>query len=148
MFICERCGKELQQGALICRSCGQRVTLQPEEPAKMKPTKKEKTQRQATELAEEIKEDVLDDVVGNPNEHGNTSDVSVGGFVGMEILLMIPIVNVIMLIVWICSKNATKKHFAVARIIVFIIGVVLGVVLYFVILHSFMGSISYLRYLM
>ena len=41
MSVCKYCGKELQQGALICRNCGKRVL--PEEPEQ--PQRKGKKQR-------------------------------------------------------------------------------------------------------
>ncbi len=56
--------------------------------------------------------------------------VSVGNWVGTIILSAIPIVNIIMLIVWLTSKKIpkSKKNWAIATIIFILIGLLVYVI--------------------
>lgn len=51
--------------------------------------------------------------------------ISVGGYLGMFILMGIPLVNIICLIVWICSSNKNTKNFGLAYLI--LIGISVGI---------------------
>lgn len=148
MSVCSNCGKELQQGALVCRNCGTRVTsstvvdikedkktrkkmkapkennVKETEEAKQeaKPVNKvepnpKRTRKQKVKVEENL--DLLKDDV--KSESNNSSDyMSVGNFVIMLIIQMIPVLGFIMIIVWAVSKNnnINKRNYARAILII------------------------------
>ena len=64
------------------------------------------------------------------NSKGNlVKPLSIGVYIGMFILLCIPVVNLIMLLVWSFSDtvNINKKHFAIAQLIMILIGILLSI---------------------
>ena len=74
-----------------------------------------------------------------------TTDMSVGAWIGTLLLTCIPIVNLICLIVWAVSSSPEKrsrKNWAIAQFVVFLIGIVLSVFLYSVIGVSLMSALS------
>ncbi len=61
----------------------------------------------------------------------NTSKVmSVGEYIGFFIISAIPILNIIMWIVWLCSSNTNKnkKNLIISYIVLWIIGIVISVI--------------------
>ena len=74
-----------------------------------------------------------------------TTDMSVGAWIGTLILTCIPIVNLICLIVWAVSSSPEKRsrrNWAIAQFVVFLIGIVLSVFLYSVIGVSLLSALS------
>lgn len=132
-MFCEKCGSEIPENSKFCASCGTpvvpvdesalaaEITSQPE-PA---PAPKVQTPPPAPKPAPAQYSD--------PNTQyskGNlVKPLSVGSYMGMFILMAIPIVNLVMLLVWSFSDtvNINKKHFAVGYLIVILIGIVLTV---------------------
>lgn len=60
-----------------------------------------------------------------------TSQVmSVGEYIGLFILSAIPVVNIICWIVWLCSSktNKNKKNYIIANIVIWVIGMLLGII--------------------
>lgn len=146
MLVCQRCGKELQQGALICRNCGQRVLVQSEQPVKMERPQRKEKRRVEAEAVEKIEEPLLEDGSSTDNNKA-TSEVSTGEFILMELLMMIPCLNIVMLVVWMCNKNnATRKHYATAKLIMTIVGSIIVAVLYFTVFATVIGSLGSLMY--
>ena len=143
MFVCQRCGKELQQGALICRNCGQRVIIQSGQPVKMEHPQKKEKQKIDTETVEKVEGPLLDNDA-SPRDDGKVpSEISTGGFILMELLMMIPCLNIVMLIVWMCSKsNETRKHYATAKLIMAIVSGVILAILYFTIFTTLVSSLG------
>lgn len=66
-----------------------------------------------------------------PAVNNRDSVYGIGGFLGTLLLLLIPIANIILLIVWAVSGtvNRNKKNFAIAYLIIMAIGIVLAVAL-------------------
>ncbi len=74
-----------------------------------------------------------------------TTDMSIGAWIGTLLLTCIPIVNLICLIVWAVSSSPEKrsrKNWAIAQFVVFLIGIVLSVFLYSVIGVSLLSALS------
>lgn len=135
MLVCQRCGKELQQGALICRNCGQRVLMQQEQPVKIE-NQQMNEKRRVAETVEKAEEPLLDDGSSTDNSESATG-VSTGWFILMELLMMIPCLNIVMLVVWMRSKNnATVK-------LTMIVGSIIVAVLYFTIFATVISSMMY-----
>lgn len=97
-MICKNCGTDNAENSSFCSSCGASMNVAPA-PA---PT------------------------YVNVQMPSNVSEpISVGGYVGMFILMGIPLVNIICLIVWICSSNKNTKNFGLAYLI--LIGISVGI---------------------
>ena len=67
-----------------------------------------------------------------PAYKNNTTDMSVGAWVGTLILTAIPIVGFICLIVWAVSSSTEKqsrKNWAIAQLIIMLVTMVLSIVL-------------------
>ena len=64
----------------------------------------------------------------------NDQPLSVGGWIGTMIVLMIPVVNFIMLLVWAFgSGNKSRKNYCLASLIIAVVMIVLIVVFYMVV---------------
>ena len=64
----------------------------------------------------------------------NDQPLSVGGWIGTMIVLMIPVVNFIMLLVWAFgSGNKSRKNYCLASLIIAVVMIVLIVVFYIVV---------------
>lgn len=65
----------------------------------------------------------------NPASFQDTSPLSVGNYVVMMLIMIIPLVNLIMLFVWgFGNSNLNKKNWARAQLIFVAIGVVLSII--------------------
>ncbi len=55
--------------------------------------------------------------------------MSVGEYIGMTILLAIPVVNIICWIIWLTSPNTNKnkKNYLIAQLVIMLIGVALSI---------------------
>ncbi len=111
--ICNNCGASNPDGTQFCSQCGSTIASAAPQPQAAPP-------------------------VSNPYPVQQTNiyqqaapDVSVLGWIGYLILFAIPVVNIIAMIVVLCSsQNKTLKHFVVAEIVLVVIGIVLWVVLF------------------
>lgn len=73
------------------------------------------------------------------------TDMSVGAWVGTMLLTCIPIVNLICLIVWAVSSSPEKrsrKNWAIAQFIMFLIGIALTWFLYMVFGVSLLSALA------
>lgn len=66
-----------------------------------------------------------------PSADSKYAPIGTGGWIGIMLLLMIPVFNLILLIVWACGgcKKVTKRGFARAMLILMVIGLILSVVI-------------------
>ena len=123
-MFCEKCGKELLEGAKFCGSCGAKI--EPEQPASTvaaepppvhpvppppayTPPVQAVTPRQAYAPAQPQA------YPGQPA----SEPLSVGQYIGMFLLLCVPLLNIILLFVWSFggSVNLNRKNFARASLI-------------------------------
>ena len=77
----------------------------------------------------------------------STTDMTVGAWVGTLLLMMIPLVNVICLIVWAVSSSPEKrsrKNWAIAQFIIWLIMIVLTIVLAVLIGAGLANLLTYL----
>ncbi|MGN0654677.1 MAG: zinc ribbon domain-containing protein [Oscillospiraceae bacterium] len=99
-MICKNCGTDNAENSSFCSSCGASMNATP-------------TPTPAPTYV-------------NVQMPSNVSEpISVGGYLGMFILMGIPLVNIICLIVWICSSNKNTKNFGLAYLI--LIGISVGI---------------------
>ena len=147
MSKCNKCGNELQKGAIICRSCGQRfidtpavgdvVSNKQQKPKSVREEKMKVKEKSKTSVESRVKDDTTSvrENVQNVQKKvvaSNDSVLTTGNYIGMYILQLIPFVNIIMLLVWAFSKNTNlnKRNYARAQLIIVIITLVLIFVLY------------------
>jgi len=136
-MFCEKCGNDNPENSKFCASCGAIIeptetTAQVDEPATepaastAPPPKVEQAPPPAPKPAPVQHTDTK----STYNKKGNLiKPLSVGAYMGMFILMAIPVINLVMLLVWSFSDsgNINKKHFAIGYLIVILIGIVLTV---------------------
>lgn len=122
-MFCSNCGHEISEDAKVCDNCGEYVLPLPQE-----------NNESAAEDGQAVfnNEELL--IINKHNK-----PLSTLSFLAMQVMLLIPVVNVVLLLVWSFRKdtNANRRAFARSALVWFI---VFCVVLLFVLLtFIFMG---------
>ena len=128
-MFCEKCGNEIPDNSKFCAGCGAKV-----EPVEASAESVEQVVEPvappAPVKAPEPVPPVTPKAAGTQNKQYNDKGnlikpLSIGAYIGIFIILAIPIVNLIMLLVWSFSDtvNVNKKHFAIAQLILILIGI-------------------------
>ena len=124
-MFCENCGNQIPDGSKFCGGCGAKVEpaqaapqrpVPPPPPPVNTPPVQSAPPRQQTYASPQ------------PAVRPGTEPLKVGQYLGMFLLLCIPIANIILLFVWGfgSSVNLNKKNFARAALILAAIGLVLS----------------------
>lgn len=116
-MFCENCGKNLPDGAKFCNGCGAKT--EPAQPAPPPPAQTAYTPQQT--------------YVPQPAAYSGqpgTEPLRVGQYIGMLLLMCVPILGIILLFVWSFggSVNLNKKNYARAMLIVCAIGLILSII--------------------
>ena len=139
-MFCEHCGKEIPENSKFCAGCGAKAEpaepiVQAVEPEAQQDPTPEPIEPPKAPQAPPPPPQPAPVVNANKNTQYNNRDnlvkpLSIGAYIGMFILLAIPIVNLIMLLVWSFSDsvNINKKHFAIAQLILILIAIVFSIV--------------------
>ncbi|MBN2557533.1 MAG: zinc ribbon domain-containing protein [Clostridia bacterium] len=151
-MFCEQCGKEIPENSKFCSGCGAKIepTENILEESMSEPTAAEASYFEEPPRAEPAKPVPPPAPVVQKAQYNDKNNLvkplSIGAYVGMLILLWIPIVNIIMLLVWSFSDtvNVNKKHLAIAILILALIGIVLGII--FGVLTAILGAGFYRYY--
>ena len=134
-MFCENCGKSLPDGAKFCNGCGAKTEpVQPAYAAAAEPTPARPVPppplytppAQTTYAPQQT-------YTPQPPAYSVQPDsepLRVGQYIGMILLMFVPILSVILLFMWSfgSSVNLNKKNYARAMLIVSAIGIVLSVV--------------------
>ena len=149
-MFCEQCGKEIPDNSKFCSGCGAKVNPdaavedvseiiaeavpepaaepapEPEAPLEPEP----KSEEAPPPPPPEEKTAPAPQYAAYKSKDNLVKPLSIGAYIGMFILLAIPIVNLIMLLVWSFSDNVNlnKKHFAIAQLILILVAMVLSAV--------------------
>lgn len=101
----------------------------------------EKIRQASVSSAPLDEDDSLDDSFAD--KHSPYTPLSTGRYIGIFLLMLIPVVNLVLLIAWSfgASKNINKINWARATLIFILVGIILAVALYFL-LPLLPGSIS------
>lgn len=131
--FCQYCGAGMETNSTFCQACGKAQVSQAAEPTPVQqpnpapsPTYAAPQQQYNTTTPQ------YNPNAYNPNAQSNLdAPLKVGEYIGMFLLMCIPIVRFIMILVWGfgSSSNTNKKNFARAIMILWVIMVVLSVVL-------------------
>lgn len=133
--FCQYCGAGMEPNSTFCQACGKSQSAQaaPAAPAQQAYT--------APSPAYTAPQQQYSNPNSTPQYNPNTAynagvqsaldaPLKVGDYVGMFLLMCIPIVRFIMILVWGfgSSSNTNKKNFARAVMILFVIGLALSIV--------------------
>lgn len=116
---CENCGAELADGTRFCTSCGAEVS----------------TNAAQETVVEQQQADYNQQYHQPPQQQYYPQPVmdpplSVGQYIGILLLMIIPVVNLLFLLIWAFgSTNRNRKNFARAALIMAIIGIAITVIL-------------------
>ena len=121
MANCTSCGAELKEGLKFCTSCGAVVTEAP--PVTNVPPVQPTVQPVVTPVAPQ------DPMAGTKYEL-----ISTWGYIGISLLMCIPLIGQILMIVWACGgcRKLQKRNYARAMLIMFAISLVLSLIFGFV----------------
>lgn len=113
-MYCKNCGESVTEGFKFCEYCGAEI----ENIANVKEeNKKEENEKVYTNRTS-----------SKPVRIENTEPLTMGQYLGMMLLLVIPVIGIILLIFWSLSTktNVNRKNFSRAALIIFILTIVLG----------------------
>lgn len=147
MAFCTKCGTRLAEGTKFCTLCGAVIsngrTDKPGERSS-EPFKDVRTQPDHPPAPPRVNSGnnhAARNMPPNGAGTGNTFNppvketryepLSVGAFIGITFLMMIPVVNLILLIVWACggAKNPNTRNYARASLIMMVVYIVLFIIL-------------------
>lgn len=139
---CRYCGASMEEADLFCTKCGKptETTAQPVEDTV---NSFEETQQQFTQEGTWEK--------NVQTEMTNTQDdapLSFGTYMLLFLVMMIPIVNIVVLLLWAFGHqvNTNKKNFSRAALVYMAIGIVLSIVVILVMTYSAMQYMHYMQY--
>ena len=127
---CTQCGAQIQEGAAFCTSCGAKYTpAPPPPPPKQTPPPAAPAYQpppQPRQPVQAAPQQTLEQAVKGTKYE----PITTGGFVGIMLLLCIPVLGLILLIVWTCGgcRKISKRSFARASLLLAVIAIVIGIV--------------------
>ena len=135
-MFCENCGKELLEGAKFCGSCGAKTG--PEQPAPtvaaepppVHPVSPPPAYTPPVQTAPPRPQGYAPAQPRSYPGQPASEPLSVGQYIGMFLLLCVPLLNIILLFVWSFggSVNLNRKNFARASLIISAVMVLLWIV--------------------
>lgn len=123
-MICSQCGKNNPDDARFCDGCGNTLQAAPVNQGYTAPPPPPPPQYQQPQYQQSYQQPGYTPAVDN-------SPLSVGQYIGMYLIQLIPIVGFILLLVWAFSAdtNLNKKNWAKAMLIIMLIGIALTIVI-------------------
>lgn len=120
MAFCTNCGNQMADGVKFCTSCGTAVAAAPAPAATAAITEPAAPPVQP--------QPVYTQAAPQPAATYQEEPISTGSYIGIFLLLMLPIVNLVCLIIWACGGCAkrNKANMARALLVWMLIGTVLG----------------------
>lgn len=133
-MFCGKCGAPIDEGANVCASCGEAVVVAAQPVAEEPVVQAEPVQEQAQPVYQQpvYQQPVYQQPVYQQPviPEGYSETVSIGEWIGSMFLMMIPVVNFILVLVWAFGgSKKSKSNFFKAYLILVLIGVVIGVLI-------------------
>ena len=164
MAFCINCGKQVPADVKFCTSCGSPVTGETEQTVRQQPVQSPPQPVQQA-VAQQTPPPVVQPQTEYAHQQGYTSQtmqqpmqqqsvaiyteepITTGGYIGIFLLLMLPLVNMICLIIWACGgcRKVNKRNMARAMLIWMIIGAVLSGVVVLIITLFFSSELDSLK---
>jgi hypothetical protein len=154
-MFCESCGTKLPEGAKFCGACGATVETSPpanaapQKPAATSPAPPPPTYTPPpVEVPPSYQQGYAQPLPPNYPIQTNTEPLRVGQYIGMFLLLCIPIVNLILLLVWSfgSSVNRNKKNYARAILILSVIAIVISIIFGAALISALVGLLNNLSW--
>lgn len=140
-MFCDQCGKQMPDDSVYCPSCGAKNSIStPEQEvySELQPVIHEEViipqpvvqPQPVQQPIQNVQQPVQQKVQPSAPPVDLTKPISVLGFMGTLLLLAIPIVGLVMTFIWAFGSkvNKNRKHLAIALLIFYVIGIVLGIV--------------------
>ncbi|WP_373146665.1 zinc-ribbon domain-containing protein [Bacteroides thetaiotaomicron] len=151
MAFCINCGKQVPADVKFCTSCGSPVTGETEQTVRQQPVQSPPPVVQPqTEYAHQ--QGYTSQTMQQPMQQQSVAiyteePITTGGYIGIFLLLMLPLVNMICLIIWACGgcRKVNKRNMARAMLIWMIIGAVLSGVVVLIITLFFSSELDSLK---
>lgn len=104
MAFCTNCGQQVADGVKFCTACGSPMNA-----------------------AQETSDMAQPSYAPQPVVY-QEEPISTGGYIGILLLLAVPVVNLICLLVWACGgcKKVNKRNLSRAMLVLILLGIVLG----------------------
>ncbi len=149
MVNCTQCGAELNDGTRFCTECGAAVPAPKAEPVQNRPVTPPKSQpppqtqpapnnqyippQSASQPVYQAASGYTAPVSDVPPAGSKYELITTGGFIGIVLLMCIPLVGFILTIIWACGgcRKLQKRNLARASLIMMVIGLVISLVLGF-----------------
>lgn len=121
MVFCTNCGNQVPNGIKFCTSCG--TPLKEVAPAQPAQSAQQPVQQQPATI-----------YTAPPVAAYQEEPISTGGYIGIILLMMMPLINLILLIIWACGgcKKVNQRNFARAILVWMVIASVLGGLLFLI----------------
>ncbi len=147
MAFCTKCGTRLAEGTKFCTLCGAVISnVKTDKPGERsseqyKDVRPQPSQNPAQPRVDNINPQAARNIPPNnagtertfspPARETRYEPLSVGAFIGIAFLMMIPIVNLVLLIVWACggAKNPNTRNYARASLIMMVVYIILSIIL-------------------
>lgn len=126
MAFCTNCGNQVPDGIKFCTSCG--TLIKAAAPAQLAQSAQQPVQQPV------MQQQPATIYTAPPVTAYQEEPISTGGYIGIMFLMMLPLINLILLIIWACGgcKKVNKRNFARAMLVWMVIASVLGGLLFLV----------------
>lgn len=153
---CRYCGASMEEADLFCTKCGKpaETTAQPVEDTvnSFEETPEQEVQevQQTQETQQQFTQEGTweKDVQTEMSHTQDDAPLSFGTYMLLFLVMMIPIVNIVVLLLWAFGHqvNTNKKNFSRAALVYMAIGIVLSIVVILVMTYSAMQYMHYMQY--
>lgn len=136
MANCKKCDAPLEEGNKFCMSCGtpadealvQPASAQPQ-PAPVQPQQETVYVQPGNKKQKKQKTQYYDPSA--PGHDSKYEPITTKGYIGIALLMAIPVVGIILAIIWACGgcRKINKRNFARAMLIMMLIGLIISLII-------------------
>ncbi len=123
MANCKKCGAPLEEGNKFCMTCGAPADEGAAEPAP--------AQSQPASAQQPQPKTVYVQPVNAPGPDSKYEPITTKGYIGITLLMAIPVVGIILAIIWACGgcRKINKRNFARAMLIMMVIALIVSLII-------------------